>query len=77
MDIREPFFQRRNPPRPLATRFFSVEVLRDPSPGIFSALECSATPRGPFFQRGSPPRPLAEPFRPTKSAPFRPKTPNY
>ena len=31
MDIRRPFFQRRNPPRPLATRFFSVEVLRDPS----------------------------------------------
>ena len=35
MDIREPFFQRRNPPRPLATRFFSVEVLRDPSRNPF------------------------------------------
>ena len=46
MDIRRPFFQRRNPPRPLAGHFFSVEILRDPSRRIFSALECSATPRG-------------------------------
>ena len=46
MDIRRPFFQRRNPPRPLATHFFSVGMLRDPSRRVFSALECSATPRG-------------------------------
>ena len=62
MDIREPFFQRRNPPRPLAGRFFIVEILRDPSRRIFSALECSATPRDAFFQRGSPSRPLAGHF---------------
>ena len=62
MDIRRPFFQRRNPPRPLATRFFSVEVLRDPSRAIFSAWKSSVTPRGPFFQRWNAPRPLATRF---------------
>ena len=36
--------------------------LRDPSRTIFSALECSATPRRPFFQRGNAPRPLAGHF---------------
>ena len=46
MDIRRPFFQRRNPLRPLAEHFFSVEVLRDPSRAVFSALKSSATPRG-------------------------------
>ena len=59
---RRPFFQRGNPPRPLASHFFSVEILRDPSQAIFSAWKSSATPRGPFFQCGNPPRPLAGHF---------------
>ena len=37
-------------------------TLGDPSPAIFSALECSATPRRPFFRRGNAPRPLAGHF---------------
>ena len=52
----------RSPPRPLASHSFSVEILRDPSRAIFSALECSATPREPFFQRWNAPRPLADHF---------------
>ena len=59
---RWPFFQRGNAPRPLAGHFFGVEMLRDPSPAIFSAWKCSATPRGPFFQRWNAPRPLADHF---------------
>ena len=51
-----------NPPRPLATHFFSVEVLRGPSQSIFSAWKSSATSREPFFQRGNPRRPLAGHF---------------
>ena len=46
MDIRRPFFQRRNPRRPLAGHFFSVEILGDPSRRVFSALKSFATPRG-------------------------------
>ena len=38
-----------HPPRPLAGHFFGVEMLRDPSLAIFSALECSATPRRRVF----------------------------
>ena len=59
---RQPFFQRRNPPRPLAGHSFSVEVLGDPPRAIFSAWKCSATPRDAFFQRGNPRRPLATHF---------------
>ena len=51
-----------NPPRPLASHSFSVEILRDPSRAVFSVWKSSATPRGPFFQRRSPPRPLASHF---------------
>ena len=60
--LRGPFFQRGNPPRPLAGHSFSVEILGDPSPAIFSAWKSSATPRGAFFQRGNAPRPLATRF---------------
>ena len=48
-----------NPLRPLAGHSFSVEILGDPPPAVFSAWKSSATPRRPFFQCGNPPRPLA------------------
>ena len=37
-------------------------TLGDPSPAVFSAWKCSATPRRPFFQRWNAPRPLADRF---------------
>ena len=59
---RRPFFRSGSPRRPLAGHFFSVEILGDPSPAIFSVWKSSATPRRPFFQRGNPRRPPASHF---------------
>ena len=44
------------------TNLFAVEMLRDPSPAIFSLWKCSATPRRPFFRCGNARRPLADHF---------------